>query len=568
LKCRGWLRSKAARAALHRRKPLRHLPLLPSSDYLDRGIGDSSRFDKNQNQNEKDRFFRLTTSFFAKPTAAKKFAGLASDGLFKTDRLVWPFTSGNSTMPVTLNAPFAWKSANAADLAMLKSLQPNILKAHTREFLTVLFVRFDDAAAARTALRTIAQTLMKSALTHLQEVEAFHANDTPGTSYVGVGLTAKGYDMLGIPAAKKPADPSFRQGMQSAGLDDSDPSTWDEPFRKDVHAVVLVGDQLKTPRDAMLAKVEAVLRANPRTEVNPQEGHGLHNRNGEGIEHFGYVDGRSQPIFLTEDVNAERLQQDGARNWDPKFGPGRAIVPDPTGADPASQFGSYFIYRKLEQNVRQFKNEENKLAARLGLTGSDVERAGAMIVGRFEDGTPLAVQSADGSHSPVPNDFTYDSDSEGGKCPFFAHIRKVNPRSSGGFEPAAGERMHIMVRRGQTYGVRTDDPNDGRIKNKPKKDVGLLFMAFNANIAQQFEFAQKTWANNAGFPKVPAGRGSPGLDMVIGQGPRPNIDGSKVWGADFAVAAQHKEVAPLPQTVTMKGGEYFFMPSLPTLTSL
>ena len=125
-----------------------------------------------------------------------------------------------------------------------------------------------------------------------------------------------------------------------------------------------------------------------------------------------------------------------------------------------------------------------------------------------------------------------------------------------------------MARRGQTYGVRTDDPNDGKFDNKPEKGVGLLFMAFNADIGQQFEFAQKSWANTAGFPKVPPGRGAPGLDMVIGQGPRPAIDAPKEWGANFAVTAQHKVVAALPQAVTMKGGEYFFMPSLPTLTAL
>ena len=51
-------------------------------------------------------------------------------------------------MPVTLNTPISWKSASAADLAMLTNLQPNILKAHTREFLTLLFVRFNDPAAA------------------------------------------------------------------------------------------------------------------------------------------------------------------------------------------------------------------------------------------------------------------------------------------------------------------------------------------------------------------------------------------------------------------------------------
>ena len=471
-------------------------------------------------------------------------------------------------MPVTLNTPFSWKSANPADLAMLQKLQPNILKGHTREFLTLLFVRFNDPAVAKTALKKIAQTLMKSALTHLQEVDAFHASGTPGTSYVGVGLTSKGYDALGVPAAKKPNDPSFQQGMKSAGLGDPNATGWEAAFKTELHAVILVGDQLQAPRDAMLAKVNALLVPAAKFTIHIQEGHGLHNKNGEGIEHFGYVDGRSQPIFLSEDVDAERLQNDGATNWDPKFGPGRAIVPDTAGTDPLTQFGSYFIFRKLEQNVRQFKKEEDKLATRLGLTGEDIERAGAMIVGRFEDGTPLAIQAAAGSHSPVQNDFNYESDGDGGKCPFFAHIRKVNPRSSGGFEPPVGERLHIMARRGQTYGVRTDDPNDGQFDNKPEKDVGLLFMAFNVDIAQQFEFAQKNWANSPSFPKVPVGRTAPGLDMVIGPGVRPTIDGPKQWGANFAVAAQHKVVAAAPQAVTMKGGEYFFMPSLPTLSAL
>jgi Dyp-type peroxidase family len=471
-------------------------------------------------------------------------------------------------MPVSLAAPFSWKSASAADLAMLKALQPNILRAHTREFLTVLFVRFSDAATARAALKGIAKTLMKSALKHLQEIEAFHVSKTPGSSYVGVGFTAKGYVLLGVPASKQPSDPSFQLGMKKAALGDTNPSSWDAAFKQDVHAVILVGDQLKAPRDVMLSKVMALLAPASKFHVSVQEGHGLHNKNGDGIEHFGYVDGRSQPLFLTEDIDAERLRQDGATNWDPAFEPGRAIVPDPTGADPKSQFGSYFIFRKLEQDVRKFKTEEEKLAKRLGLTGEAVERAGAMIVGRFEDGTPLAMQKEAGSHAPVQNDFNYNSDGEGGKCPFFAHIRKVNPRSSGGFEPPNAERLHIMARRGQTYGVRTDDPNDGKTTNKPTKDVGLLFMAFNADIVQQFEFAQKSWANFAGFPKVPVGRLAPGLDMVIGQGTRPKIDGPQQWGADFADPKQHKVVAPLPQAVTMKGGEYFFMPSIPTLAAL
>jgi hypothetical protein len=76
------------------------------------------------------------------------------------------------------------------------------------------------------------------------------------------------------------------------------------------------------------------------------------------------------------------------------------------------------------------------------------------------------------------------------------------------------------------------------------------------------------WANGAGFPKVPPGRQAPGLDLVIGHGARPQIDCPKVWGADFAKPNEHAVVDPIPQSVTMRGGEYFYMPSLAFLQSL
>ncbi len=490
-------------------------------------------------------------------------------------------------MAVTLSKPIAWKAARPDDRAMLETLQPNILKPHTREFLTILFLRFLDRAEAASLLRELATdgivpAPMKSAWKHFEEVEAFHEHKTPGTSHVGLGLTKKGYDALGIAAANQPADPSFQRGMAhnatQAALQDPDVDSWEGHFKQEVHAAILVGDQLASARDAALARVQDMITARPSIVVLAQQkGNGLHNRNGDGIEHFGYVDGRSQPLFLVEDVLAEMLKSDGTTNWDPGFGPGRAIVPDPAAPDPALQFGSYFVFRKLEQNVRAFKTKEKALAEALGLAPADEELAGAMIVGRFEDGTPLVTQSSDGNHSPVPNDFTYDSDPGGGKCPLFGHIRKMNPRGSGGFESHEEERLHIMARRGLTYGVRTDDPNDGAIMNKPEKDVGLLFMAFNASLAEQFEFVQMNWANFAGFPQLPgpneigghpASSLPPGLDLIIGNGPRPNIDCPLVWGADYKVAAEHKTAPPIDETVTMRGGEYFFMPSLAFLRSL
>lgn len=477
-------------------------------------------------------------------------------------------------MAVPLDNPISWESASGDTALMLDDLQPNIVKAHTREFMTALFLKFKIQADSRTFLRDLAadaHPIMKSAKTHLVEVKDFKTSGKKGTPYVGLGITATGYAALGIPNAVWPADPSFRGGMKNAALQDAAVATWDSHFQTAIDAVVIVGDETPAGRDQARARVNALLAASPGVKVvGCQDGHGLHNKNGDGIEHFGYVDGRSQPLFLTEDIDAERLHSDGATNWDPAFSIGRVIVSDPAAPDPATGFGSYFVFRKLEQNVRMFKKEEINLAKRLHLKGDDAERAGAMLVGRFEDGTPLTSQFADGVHHPVPNDFNYNSDGDGGKCPFFAHIRKVNPRGSGGFEPVPGERMHIMARRGQTYGIRTDSPNDGRIHNKPKKDVGLLFMAFNVNIAQQFEFAQSNWANNPGFPRVPTGAGAPGLDLVIGQSAtaRPDIECPLEWGAVRSDAGKFSTTDATPQAVTMKGGEYFFMPSLSFLRSL
>ena len=102
------------------------------------------------------------------------------------------------------------------------------------------------------------------------------------------------------------------------------------------------------------------------------------------------------------------------------------------------------------------------------------------------------------------NDFDYTGDAAASRCPFHAHIRKTNPRGSGGFEPEPAERLHIMARRGIPY---EDVPRplhpDGLLKAEslaeflakvapdlPAGGLGLLFMAYNAKIDDQFAFTQ------------------------------------------------------------------------------
>jgi Dyp-type peroxidase family len=460
-------------------------------------------------------------------------------------------------MTLDLKRPLAWRSEDGDAAAMLSELQPNILKAHVRDHLSVLLLQFAGRADARTFLGGVA-ALMKSAKDQLQEVTAYkdaHGPAHRGTPYVGVGLSSEGYEVIDAP--RRPADSSFVRGMRDAAtrqtLSDPPLSMWEPPYREPIHAIVLVGDATDASVSARRNEVIARL-PDSVTVLGEETGRALRDSSDRRIEHFGYIDGRSQPLFLDEDIAEESRTTDGVDVWNPGLGLDRIVVPEPGAPDGSMRFGSYMVFRKLEQNVQLFKEEEQRLAEDLGLEGDDAERAGAMLVGRFEDGTPLTLQDGEGAHSPVMNNFTYGSDEHGTKCPMYAHIRKVNPR--------AGRRTHLMARRGQTYGVRSDDVDaDLPPSSRPTGGVGLLFMAFNADIADQFEYTQQTLANRLGPTSL-----TDGVDQLIGQGPRDHLTSIAAWGEDKP--EKKKTTDAVAQAVTMKGGEYFFMPSLGFLKSL
>ena len=200
-----------------------------------------------------------------------------------------------------------------------------------------------------------------------------------------------------------------------------------------------------------------------------------------------------------------------------------------------------------------------------------LERAGALVVGRFEDGTPVTLSQEARSENPR-NDFDYTGD-PGLRCPFQAHIRKVNPRGSGP-GGAADERTHIMPRRGIPF---EDEPRSVHPSDLPESDsvaefdakvapllptgkVGLLFMAYNASLKKQFVFTQKQWANNAGFPEPAAG-----IDPIIGQGA---AGAGPAWRKKWDDPASATQNFDFHGFVTMRGGEYFFAPSLTFLKTL
>jgi deferrochelatase/peroxidase EfeB len=161
---------------------------------------------------------------------------------------------------------------------------------------------------------------------------------------------------------------------------------------------------------------------------------------------------------------------------------------------------------------------------------------------------------------PVPNNFTYDDDEDARKCPFHAHIRKVNPR--GGTGNLKEERKHRIVRRGITYGERQVEPKDDpSLDQMPTTGVGLLFMCFQSSLANQFGFLQKKYANSPDFVKADTG-----LDPLIGQKEANACPIGQQWPREWGKAGVTR--FHFGDFVKLKGGEFFFAPSIPFLTNL
>lgn len=473
------------------------------------------------------------------------------------------------TVDLTSAAPINPSDAQLAP--MLKNLQGNILKGHGRDHTVHLFLEFRPSAPHFHAdLRRTATHYVTSAARQLQDTQQYKDFGIPGGLFGALLLTARGYGKLGFGpdqlAAAFPEAPgdlgvmsTFKAGMAAGVADLSDPpeSAWEPGYRGGrIDAMLLLADDdagfLLREAHAAIAQVGAFA-----TVLAVEHGGALRNGAGNGIEHFGYVDGRSQPIYLASDIEGEG----GTDKWDPSAPLGQVLVPDRTVGE-ADSFGSYFVFRKLEQDVLHFKMREQDLATALGLGDEDRERAGAMVIGRFEDGTPVVLSQTDGFRPVKDNNFQYDLDPDGMKCPFAAHIRKSNPRGDigrqFGADPAVAERPRRMTRRGIPYGTRKFNPDaEQSIEDLPSGGGGLLFMCYGSSIANQFAFIQKNWVNAPDFVK-----GGVGIDPVIGEGAPTDQNWPLAWGA-----APTKPLG-FQGFVTLKGGEYFFAPSLPFLSKL
>jgi deferrochelatase/peroxidase EfeB len=104
----------------------------------------------------------------------------------------------------------------------------------------------------------------------------------------------------------------------------------------------------------------------------------------------------------------------------------------------------------------------------------------------------------------------------------------------------------------------------GEIINAPPDDErrGLHFLCFNADIAQQFEFVQQDWINNPKFESMFYADSDP----ITGAHDPEHPDRTGTFVIQATPARQR--ITGIPRFVRVRGGAYFFMPSLRGLAYL
>jgi Dyp-type peroxidase family len=495
------------------------------------------------------------------------------------------------------------------ELDDLKDIQGIVMSGYgDLHCASYIMLRVKESVAARRWLGDISDQVTTSEPPP-QKVKSLNV------ALTGRGLTKLGLDLETLGTFSRP----FLEGMTTLHRsrilgddDENEPKNWDwggndrdgKPDEaRAVDILLMIFAENEEMLDALLAEKRSQFEQNGLEELRALSA----GRQDNSPEHFGFADGMGQPAiegtFQVEKAAARNVIKTGemllgyVNDYDqPADSPMVSAAHDPksllspprvageAGATARTDLhdlglnGTYLVFRQLAQNVflfRHFVDEATRgLNGQLDRAASD--RLAAKFVGRWQNGAPLTM-SPDTDDPALSNadDFGYrDGDAFGFKCPIGSHVRRSNPRDTLGPDgPTAIKtaNRHRILRRGRSYGHR---PVDARVADTI--DRGLLFLCLNSDLERQFEFVQQTWVNNPVFGGL-----NGEVDPLIGnvnktesspinpsQGDADNSHAEP--DALFTIQADplRTRIHNLQRFVTVKGGAYFFLPSIRALRYL
>lgn len=405
-----------------------------------------------------------------------------------------------------------------------------------------------------------------------------------------LGLQDLNADELAFAAGMIPSrtGDSTQVSLDDGSLNPACPNNWIVGGPKhplDLLLILAADDSIAQRAQPLVAQIEAC----GLKQIYAEEAHLLPG----DVEHFGFRDGISQPGILGT------IEVDGTK----RYLTARYGVPGGNGVEfgkpgqplqPASQFifdettpqfanSAYLVFRRLTQDVQKFLNTTDQLSSIIASPTEptlDGEALRARIIGRWPSGEPLMRTSApphDAESVFALNQFEFGVDTpalvltngarvagcsgdpqvqHGGRCPVWAHIRKVNPRDlqtdKGGPDDTRGFQM---LRRGIPFGPLYDRSDPTNPINS--KERGLLFLAYQRSISNQFEVLNSDWMNSSSNP-------SPyGFDLLVGQHlSATGANGSRDADYFSSTTGQTQRFAVPSQWIFPTGGAYLFAPSL------
>ncbi|HEV2694533.1 MAG TPA: Dyp-type peroxidase [Verrucomicrobiae bacterium] len=458
-------------------------------------------------------------------------------------------------------------------------------------FSSYLFLTVQDAKNARQWLAAIVDEI-----TTADRKKGAAVADKKPDHAVNLAFTAAGLSAFGLPAdSLQTFSQEFQEGMteisRSHRLGDngaSSPQNWEFGGvtaaglpRDAIHVLLILQAATQPELDALRDRHLSQAASHGVNLVLPESGHRLPGQK----EHFGFRDGIAEPgiegspkapgdeelpikageFILGYPNSYGNLPPtpvvSGALDIHKVLSPVTHPAADQAGLLDFGRNGSYLVFRKLHQDVAAFRQFFHKRFPAPDAAALMMAKA----VGRWPSGAPLALapdrDDPKVSELPKSNHFGYASDPHGYGCPLGAHVRRSNPRDSLGdnaAESLTNVNRHRIIRRGVSYG----DPLPAGQMEDDQQPRGLLFICINADIKRQFEFLQQTWINN---PKFDGLYNDP--DPLIGDNLEP---GDKKRDCNFTVPRQpiRTRIKELPRFVTVKGGHYFFLPSLAALRFL
>ena len=376
-------------------------------------------------------------------------------------------------------------------------------------------------------------------------------------AWFSVALSYAGLEALGVPPDSLESFPeAFCVGMAARArelrdIGVNDPKNWEPLFGKgQIHIGLSTFSDSEESWRRMLAMAREQYEGLSGVSVLAIEDFGAQPGDRNSL---GYKDGIDQPAVEGSGDNPLPGQGQPIKAGEFILGyPGEAGVSVPVPQpEILGRNGTFVGFRKYQSRVGAF----NRFLHANGSTEEELELLAAKLVGRWRSGAPLILApdadnpelGADGQRN---NDFNYAHDPRGRQAPLGCHIRRMNPRDT----PLArltDVNIHRLIRRGATYG-KPYDP-DALSEEDDEVPRGAIFLFISAKAMATMEFLQQEWINDGDF---------------IGVGPeRDPIIGRQEDGASFTIPREpvRRRVHDMQTFNVLRGGEYFFMPSISAL---